>query len=120
MDRRREFTDARVAEFIRRYHAYVREDPDLGSLYGSCVTDWPAHSARLAAYWGPHLRHEEAPEFPALTTVRFGMDAEMLERWLALWNRAADEVFSGPAAEAVQQAGAEIAEEHMVGRVIDE
>ena len=120
MDRRREFTDARVADFIRRYHALIRADPALGPLYESCVTDWPAHSARLAAYWAPALRHEEPPEFPALTPVRFGLDAAMLERWLEVWNEAADEVFSGPAALAVHQAGAEIAEEHMVGRVLDE
>ena len=120
MDRRREFTDARVAEFIGRYHALIRADPGLGPLYESCVTDWPAHSARLAAYWAPALRHEEPPEFPALTTVRFGMDPGMLERWLEVWNQAADEVFTGPAADDVRRHGEEIAEEHMVGRVLDE
>ena len=117
MDRRREFTDERVAAFIGRYHTYMREDPDLGPLFASCVGDWDAHSARVAAYWGPALRREPTPPFPQLTPVRFGMDGPMLERWLELWNRAADETFAGKAAAEVQREGQEFAEEHMIGRV---
>lgn len=119
IDRRKEFSDARVTAFVRRYHGYMREDPLLAGLFDSCVGDWDAHSAKLAAYWGPALRHEPTPEFPALNAVRFGMDAEQLERWLALWNRAADDVFTGPAADEVRACGQGIADEHMVGRVAE-
>jgi truncated hemoglobin YjbI len=119
IDRRKEFSDAKVTAFVRRYHVYMREDSQLAALFNSCVEDWEAHSARLAAYWGPALRHEPAPDFPALTAVRFGMDADQLERWLELWNRAADEVFTGRAAEEVRSRGQGIAEEHMVGRVAE-
>ena len=117
IDRRREFTDAKVTAFVRRYHAYMRADPELGRLFNSCVDDWDAHSTRLAAYWAPALRHEPAPEFPTLNAVRFGMNADQLERWLELWNRAAEEVFTGRAAEEVRAAGQGIADEHMVGPV---
>lgn len=117
---RREFTDEKVEAFVRRYHGYVREDPDLGQLYGSCVKDWDAHSHRLAAYWGPALRHEPTPDFPQLTAVRFGMTAEMLERWLEIWNKAAEESFSGKLLEDVRLQGQFIAEEHMIGKVSED
>ena len=120
MDRRKEFTDAKVTAFVRRYHSYMREDPQLAGLFNSCVDDWDAHSARLAAYWAPALRHEPAPEFPALNGVRFGIDAAQLERWLELWDRAADETFTGRAAEEVRACGQGIADEHMVGPVAEE
>ena len=113
MDRRREFTDQRVGDFIRRYHAGVREDPLLGPLY-ACVKDWPGHSAKLADYWAHALRQETTPNFPTLPQVRFGMDPERLERWIEVWNAAAAEVFTGHALEEVLRNGQEIAEEHMI------
>lgn len=119
MDRRKEFSEAKVTAFVRRYHALVREDPELAPLFHSCVGDWDAHSAKLAAYWAPALRHEPAPEFPALNPVRFGLDGPQLERWLELWNQAVDEVFIGPAAAEVRIQGQAIADEHMVGRVAE-
>ena len=119
MDRRREFTDERVLGFVRRYHAYVREDPAVGPVFCGCVNDWDAHSARLAAYWARALRHEPTPEFPQLTAVRFGMDGPTIEHWLEPWNRAADEIFAGKVAEEVKLQGQIIAQDHMGGNGTD-
>ena len=120
MDRHKEFSDEKVAAFIRRYHALVRADPLLGPLFCDCVEDWDAHSARLAAYWSKALRHEPTPEFPSLTPVRLGCSGPKLQRWQDLWDQAADEAFSGDAAAELHQQGEEMVEEHFVGALADD
>ena len=104
---------------IDAFYAKVRGDPDLGPVFAAAVPDaeWPAHLARIRAFWsnvlfrtgayggnpfGVHARLE------GLTPALFG-------RWLALFAETAREILTESDAAALHERALRIAESLQAG-----
>ena len=82
-------TEAQIALVVAQFYAAIRQHPGLGPVFAAHVTDWPAHEAKIAAFWrnailmergydgNPVARHKAAGN------VRPGMFVP----WLALFDR---------------------------------
>ncbi|MEM7089615.1 MAG: group III truncated hemoglobin [Pseudomonadota bacterium] len=74
------------------FYARVRQHDLLGPVFARHVTDWPAHEAKIAAFWrnailfersydgNPHRVHMERPD----------IKPEMFAHWLDLFEEVAD------------------------------
>lgn len=81
-----------IDRLVRHFYDAAREDALLGPVFGRVDdADWPAHIARVAAFWRSVLLHDGAykgnpmrthAEMPELTAAHF-------DRWLAMWRTAA-------------------------------
>jgi hemoglobin len=76
-----------IALIVEDFYARCRADPLLGPVFNAAVTDWPAHLARIRAFWeaavlrlpGYAGRPLEAHlELPNLSREHF-------TAWLRLW-----------------------------------
>ncbi|MEZ5752952.1 MAG: group III truncated hemoglobin [Paracoccaceae bacterium] len=76
--------DAVVADF----YFFVRQHPGLGPVFARHVTDWPAHEAKIAAFWRNAILGEKGYDgnpmavHLAAGNVRPGM----FEPWLGLFD----------------------------------
>jgi hemoglobin len=81
-------TAAEIDAVVAAFYADVRLHPALGPVFAAHVSDWPAHEAKIVAFWrnailfergydgNPMARHQDAGD------VRPGM----FEPWLALFD----------------------------------
>ena len=53
-----EISDAQIAAVIEEFYAAIRQHPGLGPVFAAHVTDWPAHEARIAAFWRNAILYE--------------------------------------------------------------
>ena len=111
-------TEEALGLLVGRFYARVREDDLLGPVFNGAIDDWPEHLERLQAFWSSvmltsgrykgrplpaHLRHAEA------------MTPERFERWLALWEETASELFAPELAAAFAAKARRIAESLSLG-----
>ena len=73
--------------FVETFYGKIRDDELLGPIFNERISDWPAHLARMKAFWrsvlhnsgefagNPMLKHAALPE------ARRGHFAD----WLGLW-----------------------------------
>ncbi len=40
-----------IARVVASFYAAIRQHPGLGPVFAAHVTDWPAHEAKIAAFW---------------------------------------------------------------------
>jgi hemoglobin len=95
-----QITDAALARLVEIFYAKVRQDPLIGPIFNAAVHDWDAHLEKLAGFWSsvmltsgrykgnPFAAHQKHPLTPP-----------MFERWLALWDETAGEMFEPQAAD---------------------
>jgi hemoglobin len=105
--------DAALTDVVHTFYGKVREDAELGPIFGDAISDWPHHLGKMVDFWSSvmlttgrykgnpvmmHLKHK-----PRITPALF-------ERWLALWAETTDELLPPEAAAALQARAARIAE----------
>lgn len=44
-------TPAEIDAVVAEFYAVVRTHPGLGPVFAAHVSDWPAHEAKIAAFW---------------------------------------------------------------------
>ncbi len=44
-------TEDEIARVVAGFYARVRAHPALGPVFAAHVSDWPAHEAKIAAFW---------------------------------------------------------------------
>lgn len=44
-------TAAEIDKVVEEFYAAIRTHPGLGPVFAAHVTDWPAHEAKIAAFW---------------------------------------------------------------------
>ncbi|GGB46263.1 hypothetical protein GCM10011505_29280 [Tistrella bauzanensis] len=81
-----------IDRLVGHFYDAAREDALLGPVFRRVdEADWPAHIARVAAFWRSVLLHDGTykgnpmrthAEMPELTAAHF-------DRWLAMWRTAA-------------------------------
>lgn len=89
-----------IARVVARFYAAVRGDAVLGPVFAAHVGDWPAHEAKIAAFWRNVLLHERGYEgSPMAAHMRAGNVApEHFPLWLALFDRVLAETLPPQAA----------------------
>ena len=98
-----EVTETSIARLIDRFYAAVRRDPVLGPVFEAAIADdeWPEHLATMRRFWSSVMlasgRYSGNPV--AVHRAVQGLERPMFDRWLALFEATAAELFDpAPAA----------------------
>ena len=97
-------TEASIALLIDRFYSAVRRDPVLSGVFEATIADdeWPEHLATMRRFWSSAMlgsgRYSGNP-VSVHRAVR-GLERPMFDRWLALFQATATELFD-PAAAAL-------------------
>jgi hemoglobin len=111
-------TEERLRALIPLFYERVRRDPLIGPVFERAIQDWPEHLDRLADFWSSVMltsgRYKGRP-LPAHVRHGDAITPDAFVRWLALWRETTDEVMPAPAAAAMQEKAARIAESLSLG-----
>ena len=83
-----QITPAEIDAVVAEFYAVVRTHPGLGPVFAAHVTDWPAHEAKIAAFWRNAILMERGYDgnpmavHKAAGNVRPGM----FDAWLGLFD----------------------------------
>lgn len=58
MPPRLDVTPEQIARVVAVFYAAIRRHEVLGPVFAAHVADWPAHEARIAAFWRNAILHE--------------------------------------------------------------
>jgi hemoglobin len=85
--------DAMIERLVRTFYGRVQADPLIGPVFAARIADWEAHIVKLCAFWSsvalmtgryhgqPMQKHLELP-----------VAAEHFDRWISLFETAANEL----------------------------
>ncbi len=79
--------EAEVTQLVHGFYAKVRDDPTLGPLFDTHITDWDHHLAKMVDFWSSTLRGTRRyrgtpmPKHAALPDL----DVHLFEHWLSLF-----------------------------------
>ena len=111
-------TEEGLRDLVGRFYAKVRRDPLIGPVFNRAIDDWDEHLARLADFWSSVMltsgRYKGRP-LPAHIKHADAITTESFERWLSLWGETTEEMMPAPAAAAMQDKAARIAESLSLG-----
>lgn len=96
-----------LARLVARFYARVRADDEIGPVFARAVHDWPAHEAKITAFWASVALGARTYRGNPMAVHRgvAGIDAAHFERWLSLWRlTAAEELERDAAATMVEHA----------------
>ena len=93
--------EATIHRLVHAFYGRVRQDPVLGPIFASRLSDWEPHLARMCDFWSSVVlmsgRYHGQP-MPAHAPLP--IEARHFDRWLALFEETAHEVCRRPAAAA--------------------
>lgn len=110
-------TEDVIHDLVHRFYAKVRRDAVLGPIFESKVDDWPAHLAKLCAFWSSVTlmsgRYKGTPMaahigIPSIERAHFG-------RWLELFQETARETCEADAAALFTERAERIAQSLQIG-----
>lgn len=92
-----------VDHFVETFYASVRDDDLLGPIFAERIADWPAHLARMKAFWRSVLHNSgEFSGNPMLKHLAIpGLDVTHFSRWLELFYATLREAEGHPEATAL-------------------
>jgi hemoglobin len=75
-----------IERLIRAFYARVRQDPLIGPVFATRITDWEPHLARMCAFWSSlALMSGRYHGQPMHMHLPLPIDARHFDRWLALF-----------------------------------
>jgi hemoglobin len=96
-----EIDEASIARLVRTFYGRAREDDLIGPIFNSAVEDWDHHIAKITDFWSSMMlktgRYDGRPMRPHLVLP---LTSAHFDRWLALFEQTAREIFSADVAEA--------------------
>ncbi|MBI5132154.1 MAG: group III truncated hemoglobin [Rhodopseudomonas palustris] len=96
-----EITEAEIATMVRTFYARAREDELIGPIFDHAVADWDHHIAQISDFWSSMLlktgRYGGRPMRPHLM---LGLQPAHFDRWLALFETTANDLFAPEVAAA--------------------
>ncbi|AQR74853.1 group III truncated hemoglobin [Sphingomonas sp. LM7] len=111
-------TEDDLTRVVDTFYDRVRVDALLGPIFNGAIDDWPAHLAKLQAFWSSVMltsgRYKGQP-MPAHVRHEALITPATFERWLALWRATTEELLPPEAAAALQEKAARIAESLSLG-----
>ena len=92
-------TEAMIEQLVRAFYAKVRADAVLGPVFEAKIADWEPHLAQMFAFWSSvALMTGRYHGTPMIKHVKLPIDAGHFDRWLALFEDTAREIFPPEAA----------------------
>ena len=81
-------TPDQIARVVAEFYAAIRVHPGLGPVFAAHVTDWPAHEAKIAAFWRNAILWERGYDGnPMAKHIAAGdVRPAMFDPWLALFD----------------------------------
>ena len=112
------FDEDNLRTLVGTFYGRVRQDPLIGPVFNSAVSDWSEHLEKLQAFWSSILlktgRYEGSP-MPAHIRHADAISDASFARWLSIWHDVADELFAPDAAAALKEKAGRIAQSLALG-----
>ena len=110
-----------IDRVVETFYGKIQQDELLGPIFNARVADWPAHLARMKAFWRSVLHNSgEFAGNPMLKHIAIpGLEAGHFAHWLELFYQTLREAEGNPAATALVGARARmIADSLLTGYVM--
>jgi len=96
-----DLSEEKIARLVATFYGRAREDDLIGPIFNAAVKDWDHHIAQISDFWSSMMmktsRYNGRPMRPHLVLP---LKPEHFDRWLALFETTAREIFEGDVAEA--------------------
>ena len=102
-----------IRHLVDRFYVKVRADPQLGPIFERAIPgDWGPHLATMHNFWSSvMLTSGRYKGNPVAVHLRLeGIEPQLFERWLALFDETCCELFDDDVARAFRMKAARIAE----------
>jgi hemoglobin len=90
-----ELTDEAIRRLVTTFYGRARQDDLIGPIFNAAVADWDDHLGKIADFWSSMLlktnRYNGRPMRPHFM---LGLKADHFDRWLALFEATARELFA--------------------------
>lgn len=111
-----EITEDSIARLVRTFYGRAREDALIGPVFNDAVKDWEHHLSQISDFWSSMLlktgRYDGRPMRPHLMLK---LSPAHFDRWLALFEPTACEIFSADVAAAFIERARRIADGFEMG-----
>ena len=108
--------EAMIEKLIRAFYKKVRSDPLLAPVFEARIADWEPHFENMFAFWSSLTLHSGRYHGqPIAKHTPLPVDARHFDRWLALFEETAREMFSAAAAERSIERARRVAESLELG-----
>lgn len=92
--------EAMIERLVRRFYRQVQADPLLGPVFAPRIADWEQHIIKLCAFWSSvALMSGRYHGQPMQAHINLPIDATHFDRWIALFENAANEICPPAAAQ---------------------
>ena len=109
-------TEPAIAALVDRFYEKARRDPLIGPVFNDSIDDWDEHLRKLYGFWSSvMLTTGRYKGNPMAAHMKLPIEPHFFERWLALWQETADEVFAPEPAAAFRDKANRIAESLKLG-----
>ena len=89
-----DITDSQIATLVATFYARARQDDVLGPIFNRAVDDWDEHIAQITDFWSSiMLRTGRYSGRPLNPHLRLPLEPAHFDRWLALFETTAAEMF---------------------------
>jgi hemoglobin len=106
-----DITEPAIAALVDRFYAKARRDPLLGPVFKAAIHDWDEHLRKLYDFWSSvMLTTGRYKGNPMAAHMKLPIEPHFFDRWLALWQETAGEVFAPELAAAFGDKAGRIAE----------
>jgi hemoglobin len=106
-------SEVAIAQLIDNFYAKIRTDTELGPIFMRAIPgDWGPHLATMRSFWSSvMLTSGRYKGNPVAVHGRIeGIELEMFERWLALFDETCCELFTPAIADVFHSKASRIAE----------
>jgi hemoglobin len=111
-----EITEPAIVALVDRFYAKARRDPLIGPVFNDAVEDWDEHLCKLYAFWSSvMLTTGRYKGNPMAAHMKLPIEPHFFERWLALWQETAEEVFAPEPPAAFREKAGRIADSLRLG-----
>jgi hemoglobin len=108
--------EEQIAELVRLFYSYVHDDPLLAPIFDRHVAEWERHLTAMRDFWSMALLGSDRYKGNAYAAhMRLPLTEAHFERWLALWQRAADQSLPPELARRAIQRGRHMAHSFSTG-----
>ncbi|MET0674965.1 MAG: group III truncated hemoglobin [Bradyrhizobium sp.] len=85
--------EAMIERLVRGFYGRVRDDAVIGPVFAARIADWEPHLARMCAFWSSvALMTGRYHGTPMVKHIKLPVDAGHFDRWLELFEMAANEL----------------------------
>jgi hemoglobin len=106
-----DITEAAITALVDRFYAKARHDPMIGPVFNAAIDDWDEHLHKLHDFWSSvMLTTGRYKGNPMAAHMRLPIEPHFFDRWLALWQETAGEIFAPEPAAAFRMKAGRIAE----------